>query len=560
MPFLIHQFIQDRNPPLYVLHEEKVSKALQIMLDNDFSQIPIVDKEGFPLGMITNESIIRGILNFDVSVNDLYANDVIQPVKRFRTDDDIFDLLNELKSSYAVLIVDAESKLVDIYTSYDALDFFRLRFDDFMMVEDIEGMIKELIIRNYRDKNGNLDIENDEVLKKLIKENDYERNKLRTQLCKSISYYLNEIQYSDSIKMSIIEKCIDQITEEEKGRDFKDLSYDNYVKILINDEIWNSYKDVIKMNKLAVQNLLDEVRKSRNILAHFKGELSQTQRSQLEFCKNWLNTKMEFIEDVEGLKEHEILIEEKMLPVEEEIIGTEGKYSPIYEFLKAIPVENDRITLNFNKLEDIIGSDLPESARKHRAWWANDSVAHSHSRLWLEAGWRTSYLNLTEEKVTFARVKGREKAYIEFFNNQKKNLQDYKEFPLKESNPDGQGWLVVAGLQSNSPQYATYNFSFARGGRYRIEIYIDSGDMEKNKSIFDELFSQKEEIEKELEFELTWERMKNRRASRIANYQSGKIDDYDANLVELSKVSAKIMNELYTRTFRRLSEAIRKFV
>jgi hypothetical protein len=360
--------------------------------------------------------------------------------------------------------------------------------------------------------------------------------------------------------MSIIEKCIDQITEEEKGRDFKDLSYDNYVKILINDEIWNSYKDVIKMNKLAVQNLLDEVRKSRNILAHFKGELSQTQRSQLEFCKNWLNTKMEFIEDVEGLKEHEILIEEKMLPVEEEIIGTEGKYSPIYEFLKAIPVENDRITLNFNKLEDIIGSDLPESARKHRAWWANDSVAHSHSRLWLEAGWRTSYLNLTEEKVTFARVKGREKAYIEFFNNQKKNLQDYKEFPLKESNPDGQGWLVVAGLQSNSPQYATYNFSFARGGRYRIEIYIDSGDMEKNKSIFDELFSQKEEIEKELEFELTWERMKNRRASRIANYQSGKIDDYDANLVELSKVSAKIMNELYTRTFRRLSEAIRKFV
>ena len=47
----------------------------------------------------------------------------------------------------------------------------------------------------------------------------------------------------------------------------------------------------------------------------------------------------------------------------------------------------------------------------------------------------------------------------------------------------------------------------------RAEIYIDIGDKEKNKEIFDNLLSKKDKIEKLFGESLTWERLDNRRAA-----------------------------------------------
>ncbi len=74
----------------------------------------------------------------------------------------------------------------------------------------------------------------------------------------------------------------------------------------------------------------------------------------------------------------------------------------------------------------------------------------------------------------------------------------------------------------------TYGANFPQGDRVRAEIYIDQGDQDANKALFDRLMDERQEIEAEFDRELEWERLDDRRASRIATYRQGKIED-DSN-------------------------------
>jgi len=87
-----------------------------------------------------------------------------------------------------------------------------------------------------------------------------------------------------------------------------------------------------------------------------------------------------------------------------------------------------------------------------------------------------------------------------------------------------QSWYSFASGSSG----ITYGASFAQGGRVRVELYIDQGDQDKNKALFDRFFDERQLIEEEFGQELEWERLDDRRASRIAFYRPGKIDD-DSN-------------------------------
>ena len=44
-----------------------------------------------------------------------------------------------------------------------------------------------------------------------------------------------------------------------------------------------------------------------------------------------------------------------------------GKYDPLHSFLDRIAPDVSEITLAFDRVEDILGDELPYSARNHRA-------------------------------------------------------------------------------------------------------------------------------------------------------------------------------------------------
>ena len=84
---------------------------------------------------------------------------------------------------------------------------------------------------------------------------------------------------------------------------------------------------------------------------------------------------------------------------------TTRKYLPLAFFL--MESKTDRRELSFATVERLVS--LPDSARKYRAWWANESKGrHVQARAWMGVGWRVQSLDLERSTVLFVRVVDRD--------------------------------------------------------------------------------------------------------------------------------------------------------
>ena len=127
--------------------------------------------------------------------------------------------------------------------------------------------------------------------------------------------------------------------------------------------------------------------------------------------------------------------------------------------------------------------------------------------------------------------------YRLFFQALMDTLREKHEFTrARKAQP--QSWYSF----SSGTSWFTYGANFTANGRARVELYIDSTDRERNKQAFDKLEQQKAVLESELE-PLKWERLENRRASRISILRLGSIDD---NQETLEGVSQWMIDRLLT--------------
>ncbi|MGB3025832.1 DUF4268 domain-containing protein [Paradevosia shaoguanensis] len=97
----------------------------------------------------------------------------------------------------------------------------------------------------------------------------------------------------------------------------------------------------------------------------------------------------------------------------------------------------------------------------------------------------------------------------EFWGELIKAMQGRSEL-YRNISPSTANWISAgSGLRG-------IGFNFVASGRYaRAELYIDRGEQEQNKFVFDWLHARRDPIEAAFGGELTWERLEHRRASRI---------------------------------------------
>jgi hypothetical protein len=79
-----------------------------------------------------------------------------------------------------------------------------------------------------------------------------------------------------------------------------------------------------------------------------------------------------------------------------------SKYDPLTHHLAQRGYS--RIPMGFSELETLLGFGLPDSARKHRAWWSNNPSNSVMTKAWLAAGYRSEQVDLEAEKLVFAKL------------------------------------------------------------------------------------------------------------------------------------------------------------
>lgn len=583
MPFTVKDLIASRPEPITVSRNASVQDALRLMIDGDFSQLPVVDADGTAEGMITSDSITRALSHFDLTIKQMRVFHAMTEVPMYDPEDEMLGLLDDLKNTYAVLAVDKNKRLIGIITSYDTTEYFRRRGEDMMLLEDIETMLKDYILAVFQDDSGTVDTQTLELAIEEISENN---SKLRGPFGQALEHYVKNGAVDVVVDQQRAEEAFSlHLNPEQQPRPFDKLSLNDYIELFLYKARWERYRSVFDLDASACRKLLVAVRDIRNELAHFRSEMTPHKREQLRFCKEWLarhqpqislivsrsparsdGQPSEAARPVDPVRENGTpfladlvtnvlkvirlgkLDDNEDIPLQlvESEEARESRYTPLALYLQTLPLDHDIEERSFEDIELLIGGRLPPYARQHRSWWANDSTAHVQSIQWLAAGWRVSSVNMSGERVVFSRVKEREQSYIEFFSQLLADLRRTNDIPISSISPDGQSWINVLRIGSHGEGNASFlSFSFARRGQFRVELYIDQGDKERNKQLFDGLQSRAEKIASKVGENLSWERLDNRRASRIAAYRSGTITDSPEVLLELRQWATLTMIKFY---------------
>ncbi len=120
---------------------------------------------------------------------------------------------------------------------------------------------------------------------------------------------------------------------------------------------------------------------------------------------------------------------------------------------------------------------------------------------------------LGETKREFAERHGKR---LEFWQTLIERSRDRTKLFANRS-PSRDHWLGIGAGRSG----LTFNYLIFKD-KAGLELYIDTGDYDRNKAIFDALLEQQEQIEQSFGAPLDWQRLDDRRASRIAYFIRGK--------------------------------------
>jgi hypothetical protein len=143
------------------------------------------------------------------------------------------------------------------------------------------------------------------------------------------------------------------------------------------------------------------------------------------------------------------------------------------------------------------------------------------------AGWLVDDVDLPNETVTFQRTVGG--FYQLFYEDIVQRINTRRPGLMGTTAARPRSWLSFSARVSG----CYYGWTFARGRKFCLELYIATGKTETNKRYFDQLFQRKQAIEAALGEKLNWDRLDKKGAARIRLERPGTIHETPEHLEQL---------------------------
>lgn len=120
------------------------------------------------------------------------------------------------------------------------------------------------------------------------------------------------------------------------------------------------------------------------------------------------------------------------------------------------------------------------------------------------------------------RAGGRAALYREFWVKCVERVKQSQPGWTKSRMPGGASWIALPSPFRGS---SVMSFCFGQGGRLRVELYVDAPDAADVEALYEALLDRKLQVEAAFGEPLSWEVLPNSRASRIAAYRDGSIEN-----------------------------------
>lgn len=204
-----------RKEVVSVAPDKSITEAVTLMLYHDFDQLPVMTGLRNVKGMIGWKSIGRANARARNCTN---VSDCMESAHEINLNDSIFDAVRLVQRNECVLIKDHTNAVCGIVTLYDIATTFNDLAEPFMLIGEIENLIRNLIAANFTLDN----------IRSVWRDGDKEIN------------------------------------------DVSDMTFGQYVRLLENNDNWS--KMPLDIDRTFFINKLAEVREARNDVMHFEPE------------------------------------------------------------------------------------------------------------------------------------------------------------------------------------------------------------------------------------------------------------------------------------------------
>lgn len=492
MLFPIEQLLEDRDRPLCVVQDTKLSDALALMIEHDYSQLPVVNEAGHLTGLVSENSVLTMYYHSEGAVGllDLPVNHFQRAAVTISPDSDIFEALDLMKTVYAVVVVENHQP-VGILTNYDTTHFFRDLSEGLILVEDIELTLRQ---------------------------------------------HIEDVFPDEHARCAALLRAFDH-NKQDPGRpryEYEELTFGQHVLLIVTEENWSKFEKFLGPKKL-FKSLMDRVGEVRNQLAHFRGRLDRVQHRALLHARDWLASRPKLPEpQIVQMRTAELTADARLVRVAD-MAARAGKFAPLEQWLLEKKTQASTVRVPLSGIEALLDGPLPASAREHRSWWANDPAGHPQSLAWMRAGWRVDDVDLAGEEVVFQQTSS---VLMQlFFADLLDRLKEVRPGLTRATKTFPQNWWCLGAGKTGF----RFCWVFTGQNKLRVELYIDSGDKEQNEAAFDALHQQKSDIEAEVGVALSWQRLGDKQASRIALDRPATVTDPPERLEEAKKWALETM-------------------